>query len=297
MPGNACKAFFGVMPTQCAGKDRAMILLSIIPGLLLAYLFLTAPGCRKKSLVRCALPCPWIAHRGLHGGDIPENALPAFKAAAEKGFGIELDVRLTKDKRIVVHHDPDLNRSCGEDKRICELTFKELSAFRLFGTSEEIPTLAAVCQAVNGRSPLLIEMKSDRGNRELPKLLHEQMKGYDGVWCVESFDPRMLLWFRLHARRVIRGQLAMDPYRSKEGETGLRFRAAGHLLMDFLSRPDFIAYGHQGDKNPSFRLVKRVFRPVAAAWTVKSAEESEKLKSTYDVQIFEGFCPDLKNSE
>lgn len=274
-----------------------MILLSIIPAALLLYLFLIAPGCRKKTRVRAALPCRWYAHRGLHGRDIPENALPAFEAAAGKGYGIEMDVRLTKDKKIVVHHDPDLTRTCGEEKKICDLTLNELSAFRLFGTSCEIPTLDAVCQAVNGRTPLLIEMKSDRGNRKLPKLLHEQMQGYKGVWCVESFDPRMLFWFRLHDRRVIRGQLAMDPYRSREGETGLRFRAAGHLLMNFLSRPDFIAYGHQGDKNPSFRFVRRVFRPVTAAWTVKSAEESEKLKSVYDVQIFEGFCPDLKNPE
>ncbi len=294
MPGNAWKAFFGVTEGFAPERIGAMILL-IIPAALLIYLFLTAPGSRAKKHVRAALPVPYYAHRGLHGGQIPENSLPAFEEAVKNGYGIELDVRLTKDRRIVVHHDESLKRMCGVDRRISDMTLDEILSLRLQGVSCGIPTLDAVCALVNGRAPLLIEMKSDPGNGDLPKLLYSRMKGYRGVWCVESFDPRMLLWFRLHARGVIRGQLAMDPYRS-QGNKGLLFRAAAHLLMNFLSRPDFIAYGYLGGKNPSFRFVRRLFRPVTAAWTVKSADESGKLASAYDVQIFEGFCPDMKRT-
>ena len=294
MPGNAWKAFFGVTEGIAPERIGAMILL-VIPAALLLYLFLTAPGHRAKKHVRAALPVPYYAHRGLHGGQIPENSLPAFERAAQNGYGIELDVRLTRDGEIVVHHDETLKRMCGVDRRVSDLALDEILSLRLRDTSCGIPTLDAVCSLVNGRVPLLIEMKSDRGNGDLPKLLYSRMKEYKGIWCVESFDPRMLLWFRLHAREVIRGQLAVDLYRS-EGNKGLLFRAAAHLLMDFLSRPDFIAYGYLGGKNPSFRFVRRLFRPVAAAWTVKSPDESRKLEAAYDVQIFEGFCPDMKRS-
>ena len=265
MPGNAWKAFFGVTEGFAPERIGAMILL-IIPAALLIYLFLTAPGSRAKKHVCAALPVPYYAHRGLHGGQIPENSLPAFEEAVS------------------------LKRMCGVDRRISDMTLDEILSLRLQGASCGIPTLDAVCALVNGRAPLLIEMKSDPGNGDLPKLLYSRMKGYRGVWCVESFDPRMLLWFRLHARGVIRGQLAIDPYRS-QGNKGLLFRAADHLLMDFLSRPDFIAYGYLGGKNPSFRFVRRLFRPVTAAWTVESEEESRNLRGIYDVQIFEGFEP------
>ena len=60
------------------------------------------------------------AHRGLHGPGVPENSLAAFRRAAEAGYGAELDVHLTRDGRLVVIHDGDLERMCGVPGRVAE---------------------------------------------------------------------------------------------------------------------------------------------------------------------------------
>jgi len=262
----------------------------------LLYLFLIAPNHPRRVLE--AFPQRYFAHRGLHDPDAPENSLSAFRRAVAWGCGIELDVRLTGDGCIIVHHDDSALRMCGADRAISEMTLDEASALRLMGTQERIPSLKDVCALVNGSVPLLIEMKSGRGSRALPGLLFDQMADYPGRWYVESFDPRMLWWFRRHAPQVLRGQLAYDPCRAGGGERGILYRLGAHMMMNFLSRPDFIAYGWEGDKNLSFRIVRRVFQPPAAAWTVRSATDSRRLEKTYDLQIFEGFCPDsLKTNQ
>ena len=81
------------------------------------------------------------AHRGLHNREkgVPENSLMAFELAARGGFGMELDVQLTQDGQVVVHHDRSLGRTCGVERNIDEMTCQELSGYRLFGTQEKCP--------------------------------------------------------------------------------------------------------------------------------------------------------------
>ena len=98
-----------------------LVCLMFLAGL---YLFLIAPGRARPDA--SALTGWLYAHRGLHGGSVPENSLAAFSRAAEAGYGIELDVQLTLDGRLVVHHDASLKRVCGADLRICDITFEEL---------------------------------------------------------------------------------------------------------------------------------------------------------------------------
>ena len=106
---------------------------------------------------------PYFAHRGLHGGSgtdkVPENSLPAFLRAVEQGYGIELDVQLSKDRIPVVFHDFTLKRVCGIAQKVCELTCEELKSLRLAHSNESIPTLEEVLNTVKGRVPLLIEFK------------------------------------------------------------------------------------------------------------------------------------------
>lgn len=258
----------------------------------IGYLFLIAPNPRRKKRTRWQLSEQFLAHRGLHGENAPENSLAAFQLAAEKGFGIEMDVRRTRDGCLVIHHDESVERTCGVNKLIRDMTETELRSLRLMGTHETIPTLDEALSLIGGRTPLLVEMKSGPGERGLPRALWQRMRDYPGLWWVESFDPRQLIWFRLHARRVLRGQLAFDPHRAGKKQKGVWFFLGAHLLMNFLSRPDFIAYDWEGDRNPTFRLLLRLFHPSAAAWTVKDEKTSERLKAIYTTQIFEGFCPD-----
>ena len=257
------------------------------------HLFLIAPNTKRKAREMRPVKTVLYAHRGLHDGSAPENSLAAFRRAMEKGCGIEWDVRSTRDGELIIHHDPSALRLCGVDRSLGEMTLEEVRQLRLAGTDEGIPTLAEALALVNGSVPLIVEIKHDQPlGVALAGRVYDQMKDYAGPWWVESFDPRIVRWFRRHAPEVIRGQLAYDPRRLGKKRTLMETLGA-HLLMNVLSRPDFVAYGCKTSRNYSFRVLRRLFHPVTAAWTVDSQEESQRLRSQFDVQIFEGFEPDL----
>ena len=256
------------------------------------YLFLIAPGLKARKRGE-AIPRIPYAHRGLHGGGVPENSLAAFRLAAEKGYGIELDVHLTWDGQLAVIHDATLKRMCGAEGRIADLTAREIRAYHLAGTEETVPLLEEVLEAIGERHPpLIVELKSEgKSWRMLPQRVLEAMRSYEGFWCAESFDPRMMRELKKRAPQIVRGQLAYDPCKIGEKHKEIYYSLGAHLLMDFLSRPDFIAYCHETDRNLSFRAVRRLFNPVLTAWTVQAPEDFKKLRLSYDVQIFEGFEP------
>lgn len=185
----------------------------------------------------------YIAHRGLYGKNIPENSIPAFVRAAEKGFAAELDVRLSKDGKIVVFHDSDLMRMCGVEGRISDFTYRQLTAFRLGNSNERIPLLKDVLKAVNGRIPLLIEIKDGSPVGSLEKRVYKLMRSCktDQSYAIESFNPFSVMWFRIYAPEVRRGQL-ISVRRSK---TDLKYIArricALPIVWKLISSPDFIA--------------------------------------------------------
>ena len=270
-------------------------MLWVLSGLLTAlalYLFLIAPGRNARERSQ-AIPRVPYAHRGLYGKNVPENSLSAFRLAAPKGYGIELDVHLTRDGDLAVMHDGDLKRMCGMDQRVTDMTAIELKACRFAGSEETVPMLKDVLDAVGAFAPpLIIEMKSDGDSwKGLPETLLHCMKGYPGFWCAESFDPRMLRRLKKLSPGTVRGQLAYDPQRIGERHREIRYTLCAYLLMDFWSRPDFIAYRHDTDGNLSFRIVEKLFRPGLIAWTVQHENDFKRLRSKYDVQIFEGFEP------
>lgn len=256
-----------------------------------SWLFMIAPRLRRPALMKKLMQARY-AHRGLHAiaKGVPENSLRAFSLAVDAGFGIELDVHLSKDGKLVVMHDDSLRRTCGVDGAIEERTREELQDLRLEGTEEKLPLLEQVLALVAGRVPLLIEGKAYRGNQaKLAAAIYRAMEGYRGDYCIESFDPRVVLWFRKNAPQVVRGQLSgcLRRHGAKVGRI-VDF-AMRNLLIHALSRPDFIAYDHRDHKGISFRLCRAVFRPPVFFWTVRSVEGenlSEELRAT---PIFEQF--------
>lgn len=183
----------------------------------------------------------YIAHRGLFTDTIPENSLKAFEAAAEKGFAAELDVRLTKDCKMVIFHDSSLLRMCGVDESLSEFTYEQLSAFTLNGTSEKIPLFADVLRLINGRVPILVEIKDGAPIGELEKRVCHILSQYDGEYAVESFNPFSMLWFRIHAPKIKRGQLVSEFKDSFDFEYIARKICARPFVWKLISKPDFIA--------------------------------------------------------
>ena len=264
-----------------------LLCLVLLAGL---YLFLIAPG--RKRPDASALTGWLYAHRGLHGGDVPENSLPAFAAAVEAGYGIELDVHLTRDDVLVVFHDDTLSRMCGISKRVEDMTLPELERLRLQGSEQGIPTLDQVLAVVEGKVPLIVEIKADKRLAELCRRTRERLRDYGGAYCVESFHPLAMRYFRLHAPDVVRGQLAMGGAR-QPGETGfIAYFALKHLLVNSLSRPHFVAYSCPEDHTLAMWLMRRCFHPLLAAWTLRSQEALDgALARGYQLPIFEGFTP------
>jgi glycerophosphoryl diester phosphodiesterase len=265
-----------------------------------AWLFLIAPRLFRRPDFG-PFKKYYYAHRGLYTADqaVPENSLAAFRRAAECGYGMELDLQLTRDGVIVVHHDENIMRMCGVDKNISDLTFAELRAYRLKEINEPIPSFEQVLAAVAGATPLIIELKAYKRYKELcPKAL-DMLRAYDGLYCVESFNPYSVLWFKKHAPDIIRGQL-MVPY-NKPGyrrlKNGLEAWTLRSMLTNCVVRPDFEAYILSGRRQPSLRLARRVFGMQEVSWTVRDTSALEQCASEGCMIIFEVVRPAYKQEE
>ena len=234
----------------------------------------------------------YFAHRGLHdnASDAPENSMAAFRKAVEAGLGMELDVQVTKDGVPVVFHDFKLERICGAPGKIADSTYEELQAYTLCDSKERIPRFSELLEMVDGQVPLIVEIKAETANVSCCGIIDSLLRAYRGPYCIESFNPMVLWWFRRNHSDVVRGQLSSNFRR--EGEyLNILYFAMTHLLFNFLTKPDFIAYNHKFSEEPGRRICRRLYRHPAAAWTIRSQQDLEALKGEYDVFIFDSFLP------
>ena len=273
------------------------ILIALIVVASLAFLgvagwfFMIWPGKKRPEMEK--FKHVRYAHRGLHGEGRAENSMSAFAAAKEAGFGIELDVRLSKDGELVVYHDADLSRVAGREGKVIDFTAEELAQMSLCGTSDGIPTLRQVLDLIDGAVPLLIEIKMGSGESGIAEKFIEVIEGYKGDFIVESFHPIALKIVRRARPDILRGILAYEYMKDERYKGKILFRLSQNLELNFLTRPDFIAYEKNGYTVPKLRFVRRTFGTPLIAWTVKSqAEENEALSHGFDTVIFENYIPE-----
>ena len=261
----------------------------VIVALFLIYLFLVAPK-NKKEMNK--FKTVMYAHRGLHNAERAENSMSAFRAAVEGGYGIELDVRLSKDGKLVVFHDDTLDRVCGREGKVIDFTSEELADFSLSGTSDGVPLFTDVLKLVDGKVPLLVEIKEDPGVSAVSKATCEILKEYKGEFIIESFNPLSLKVVKKEYPEIPRGILSHRYYEYEPFRKPLYFLLQT-LLLNFLCRPAFIAYDHRHAKAFGLRFVRVVFATPTLAWTVRSAEEeAEARKNKFDGIIFENYIPE-----
>jgi len=236
----------------------------------------------------------WLyAHRGFHSKPAaPENSAEAFRRAVSRGFGIELDVHLISDGTLVVFHDSVLKRMTGQDGILEDLTAADLSRYTLGKSREHIPLFTDVLQIVDGRTPLIIELKTWKGNSSaLCTAVAQVLDHYDGLYCIESFDPKVVRWYRRNRPDVIRGQLSC---RFKKGSvdvnTLMRF-VGTQMLENVLTRPDFVAYRFTDRSNLSNQICRKIWHLKGAAWTIKTPEQLQQALQEGYWPIFERFDP------
>lgn len=248
-----------------------------------------APSCKPHPLAPQFIGRSF-AHRGLFNNrTICENSLEAFAFAVDNNYGIELDVQLTADGKVVVFHDDSLLRMCGVEKQVNSSTYRELASLTLGSTDQTIPLFKDVLALVDGRVPLIVELKSTADIAPLCLKTYDLLRKYDGPCCIESFNPLIVDWFRRNAPQIMRGQLATKMGKGGGLAAQANSYALSHLMYNFLSRPHFIAYDQRYRDSCALKLC-RALGAFTVAWTV-TKENYVKNAACYDAVIFEGFFP------
>ena len=253
-----------------------------------ATVFLAAPG-RSTAAQRMPFMGQNLAHRGLHNLEkkAPENSLAAFRTAAQAGYGVELDVRLTRDGQVVVSHDDALARMTYTYKNVSESDYAEIRQLQLLGTEEYVPLFTEVLDIlVPAEVPVVVEVKACKNWKALCEKTLEILDGYEGKFCVESFDPRIVAWWRFNAPDILRGQLTSQ-YEDLRGNRFLAWMSSC-CLMNFMGRPHFIAH-HIGRKAWTVRLAEAM-GAMRVAWTAKNRDS----ETGHDAVIFEDFTPPVR---
>ena len=263
-----------------------MIFLQIFICLAALYVFLMHPRIRRAD--SSPFLGTFFAHRGLHDNNhqIPENSLAAFQRAVDAGYGIELDVQLSADRTPVVFHDATLGRMCGIDRRVNELTFAELRQLSLVNTKEHIPSFQEALALVNGKVPLLVELKMEHLDFDIPREADALLSEYSGDYCIESFHPAALYWYRKNRPQIFRGQLSTNFNIENHSLSPFQY-LFGKMILNFISRPDFISYKWADRKNPGFLVNKKLFHAPVAAWTLHGEKDLRAAKRSFDMYIFE----------
>ncbi len=215
-----------------------------------------------------------IAHRGLYDNKtIPENSIAAFQKSIEKGYLIELDLRLMEDNNIAVFHDNNLFRMTGKKRYIQRMNKQTLSQLRLLNTNEKIPLVEEMLELVAGKVPLIIELKSRLLPGRFEETLINVLRNYKGLYAIESFNPLTVLWFKMNAPEIPRGMLSRSVYRV--------------ILYTSFIQADFIAVNIQ---HLPQKIILKKTKPIIG-YTAKSQDEFANAKRICDNVIFEGFLP------
>lgn len=270
-----------------AKKYKLLILVFVI-----MFLYIFAIGGKKAENedISWIKKIP-IAHKGLDNGDTLENSIESFEKAIEKGYAIELDIQLTKDKELIVFHDINLERMTKDNRNVADVTYDEIKSLKLEESNETIPTLKEVLKLVDNQVPLLIEIKTGDNAKELAESTHNIMKDYKGKYAIQSFDPFILEWFKNNDSEVIRCQLSGGFKEDNDLKIYEKFLLK-NLILNFKSRPHVISYELKYIDNLSVKLLKLKY-PILS-WTITNEEEMKKAYEKSDNIIFDNILPDLR---
>lgn len=235
-----------------------------------------------------------IAHRGLHGKGLIENTLGAARAAVDARYAIEVDLQLSADGEVVVFHDDTLDRLTDSTGPVAARTLAELKQIAISGSNERIPSLQDLLDAVAGRTPLVIELKSNwDGSERLAARSAEILLEYEGPVAAMSFDPDVVMALRKHAPGLPRGIVAERYYDHPEWAplgAARKFRF-GNLMHIHRTKPHFVAYYVRDLPALAPFLARYILGMKLLTWTVRTDTERSKAHRWADQMIFEGFRP------
>jgi len=261
----------------------------------LVYLFFLMPAFDRKCVADfkkiLSSGGNMIAHRGLHGDGVPENSLEAFRKASAEGYSIEFDIALSKDGVPVIFHDENALRMCGVDRKISDMTLSEIKELSLAGTCERVPTLEEALSAIKEsgmRSDrfILAEYKPAKYDEKLCPAAAPMLEKCGLYYAVESFNPMYTHWYQKNMRGVVRGQLTTS-FTKEEKKKKKELILLEKLLVNVMSRPDFISRPCDDYKCVGHKICVKWFKCLDLVWTPKPEEKAKELLKTADGSIFE----------
>ena len=221
-----------------------------------------------------------IAHRGLYNSVAPENSMAAFNRAIERGYPIELDIRLTKDNKVVVIHDSNLKRLANDKRKVEDITYRELAKLKLLGTKEKIPLFNDVLEKVDGDVELLIEIKSCENIIKLLEITNNILKDYKGKYAIQSFDKRVIEWYEVNNIEVIKGLLVKN-------QSSLNYINSESIEnQKSFDNIDFISVSLAIIDNQQIQYLRSKGLKVLT-WTIKNTKRLDKANKYSDNYIFE----------
>lgn len=232
-----------------------------------------------------------FAHRGLHTLDrkVPENSLLSYLKAMDKGYGIELDINVLKDGNVICLHDNNFRRMCNINKNVNEVNYEDIKDYKLYNTNESIPLLKEALKLINGKVPLLIELKPFGNYKLLCEKFIETMKDYKGIYAIHSFNPFVLKWFKKYYPNIIRGQIS--EYFKKDKMNFIQKFVLKHMFFNFITKPDFINYGIHDIPNKMLDKYQRK-GVMVICYAARSQKELDLAKKYYSNAVFEFFIPE-----
>ena len=233
-------------------------------------------------------PPDWLtaweyAHRGLHGGGIPENSLAGARLAIERGMGIECDIQRSLDDIPMVFHDWDVARLTGYVGETARISAEELGGFAYLDSEERPASLEQLLAEIDGKVPLLVEIKSKAGYdvARSCEIVAAALAGYSSDHAVMSFDPRVARWFRKHSPHTCAGLVMREDERGDTQSTWKR------RLALWIAKPDFLAYHIAALPSRWVAGLRAKGLPVLT-WTVNSPETRARALVHADALISEG---------
>lgn len=252
------------------------------------------------------LPLDWltarpIAHRGLHDEKlgIVENSIGAALAAIAAGYAIECDVQPARGGDLVVFHDETLERLTGASGPVAARDAAALSAIPLKGSTETIPRFDAFLDAIDGRTPLVVELKSDFSDDVEPaRRAAQALSGYDGPVVIESFDPTPIAFLRaqgdtLGITHIPLGIVGEASYDAEDWSmlTAAQRRDMTHFLHYARTRPDFLSWSVRDFPHAIPCLLREGLHIPVTTWTVRGPAQAQAARAWADQIVFEGFAP------
>ena len=219
---------------------------------------------------RSLLQQPFV-HRGVHN-IYPENSMPAFEQAINLNLGIELDIHLSNDGKLVVFHDDNLIRMTGVNEYIKLLPYSKISEYRLNNTEYGIPLLSDVLKLVDGKVPLLIEIKTNNNMKKLVPALKQELSNYSGEVFIQSFDPFALRRCYSEMPNILRGQLSS--FFKKDKLSWFKKGPIKKLWLNKFAHVNFVSYNIENLPN---KYTTKLKVPLLA-WTIKTQEDYDKAK-------------------